>query len=47
MHKISQIKVVKIYIASIYIYTRLGLGIYDPYIYIYNDIKALVKLFRY
>ena len=35
MHKKHKMKPENIYIAPIYIYTRLVLGVYDPYIYIY------------
>ena len=34
MHKNSQIKAENIYMATIYMYARLGLGVYSLYIYI-------------
>ena len=44
MHEISQMKTVNIYMVPIYMYAKLGLGVYGPYIYIYiyNDLEACV-----
>ena len=38
MHDNIQMKAENIYMVSIYMYARLGLGIYGPYIYIDMDI---------
>ena len=38
-----QVKAENLYMASIYMYTRLGLGLYGPYIGIYADIEACAQ----
>ena len=43
MHIHIQIKAENIYMASIYMYSRLGLGLYGPYIGIYADIEACTQ----
>ena len=43
MHINIQIKAKKIYMAPIYMYTRLRLGLYGPYICIYTDIEACTQ----
>ena len=37
MHNNGQMKAENIYMAPIYMYSRLGLGVYGPYIYIYIE----------
>ena len=43
MHVHIQIKAENIYIAYIYMYARLVLGLYGPYICIYGDIEACMQ----
>ena len=43
MHIHIQIKAENIYIASIYMYARLGLGVYGPYTCIYGEIEACAQ----
>ena len=43
MHIHIQMKAENIYMASIYMYARLGLGFYGPYMCIYGDIEACVQ----
>ena len=43
MHIYIQIKAENIYMASIYMYARLGLGIYGPYTCICTDIEACTQ----
>ena len=40
MHIHIQIKAENIYMVSIYMYSRLGVGLYGPYIGIYADIEC-------
>ena len=42
MHINGQKKDENVYIASIYMYSRLILGVLGPYICTYNDLKACV-----
>ena len=39
----NQIKAANIYMGSIYMYARLGLGVYGPYTCIYTDIEACAQ----
>ena len=43
MHVISQVKPLNLYRASIYMYERLILGLYIPYICICNDLEAYTQ----
>ena len=43
MHIDSQIKAENIYIAPIYMYTRLRLGVYRLYIYVQSNTKACAQ----
>ena len=43
MHINIQMKAANIYMAPMYIYARLGLGLYGPYICIYADIEACAQ----
>ena len=43
MHIHIQMKVENIYMASMYMYSRLLLGLYGPYIGIYADIEACTQ----
>ena len=43
VHIHKQIKAANIYMGSIYMYTRLGLGVYGPYTCIYTDIEACMQ----
>ena len=43
MHINTQMKAENIYMASIYMYKRLQLGLYSSYIGIYADIEACVQ----
>ena len=38
-----QMKAANIYMAYIYMYARLGLGVYGPYTCIYTDIEACAQ----
>ena len=44
MHIHTQIKAENIYMASIYMYARLLLGIYGPYTCIYANIEACMQI---
>ena len=43
MHIYIQMKAENRYKASIYMYEKLGLGVYGPYTYIYADIEACTQ----
>ena len=43
VHIHNQMKAENIYMGSIYMYARLGLGVYGPYTCIYNDIEAFAQ----
>ena len=43
MHIHMQMNAANIYMAYIYMYTRLGLGVYGPYTCIYGDIEACAQ----
>ena len=43
MHDKSQLKAENIYRVPIYIYTRLGLGVYSLHIFIYTNLKAYTQ----
>ena len=43
VHIHIQMKAANIYMGSIYMYARLGLGLYGPYICIYGDIEACTQ----
>ena len=43
MHIHMQIKAANIYMVYIYMYARLGLGVYGPHICIYSNIEACMQ----
>ena len=43
MHIHIQMKAANIYMGSIYMYARLGLGVYSPYTCIYGEIEACAQ----
>ena len=43
VHIHMQMKEANIYVAYIYMYARLGLGVYGPYTCIYTDIEACAQ----
>ena len=43
MHIHMQMNAANIYMAYIYMYSRLGLGVYGPYTCIYGDIEACAQ----
>ena len=43
VHIHNQMKAENVNMESIYMYTRLGMGVYGPYICIYTDIEAHVQ----
>ena len=44
VHIHIQMKAANIYMGSIYMNTRLGLGVYSPYICIYSDIETCTQI---